>query len=114
MSSTHKDYISQSPQHSSSVHGGDHIDGLETQSSDGEITDVIGKGQGHKRPAVLPNRDKLSSSIQVGGLDEITSNVDFLGSKGENTRGKPSKRRKMSNARHPLDVGATTTDDDSS
>ena len=114
MSLTHKDYISQSPPHSSSVHGGDHVDGLETQSSDGEITDVMGRGQGHKRPAVLPNRDKLSSSIQVGGLDETTSNIDSLGRKSENTHGKPSKRRKISNARHPLDVGAITTDDDSS
>jgi hypothetical protein len=114
VSLAHKDHISQSPPQSASVHGGDHADELETRSSDDELIDLAGRSQGQKRPAVLPDGDKLRGSIQTG---ELASNIELLKRKSKNTHGKPSKpskRRKMSNAGRPLDVGATTTDDDSS
>ncbi|KAN0083657.1 HORMA domain containing protein [Elaphomyces granulatus] len=117
VSLAHKDHISQSPPQSASVHGGDHADELETRSSDDELIDLAERSQGQKRPAVLPDGDKLRGLIQTG---ELASNIELLKSKSKNTHGKPgkpskpSKRRKMSNAGRPLDVGATTTDDDSS
>jgi hypothetical protein len=92
-----------------SVQGHDsvHADEDETEISDDELTNIV-TSQGRKRRLTPSEPQELHNSAQTNQADLAAAHFEESGNGKEKTRRRSNKQRKMSNAKHPLDVGATT------